>query len=91
MNSTDKLAKEWWLYVNSNSELWNFSEKDNISDYEFLLLVLDAFTVGTEEYYPKCNNVKCCKRSSDPLSLLQYHFTVKGCKSKILAYLTEDF
>ena len=42
-------------------KLWNFSGRDNISDYEFLLSVLRAFTVATEVYYPKCNNVNDAK------------------------------
>ena len=32
-----------------------------MSDYEPLFSVLNAFTVGTEEYYPKCNNVNDAK------------------------------
>ena len=28
-----------------------------ISDYEFLLSILNAFTVGTEEHYKRCRNV----------------------------------
>ena len=28
-----------------------------MSDYEFLLLILNAFTVGNGEYYPKCYKV----------------------------------
>ena len=32
-----------------------------ISDYEFLLSILSAFIVGTEKYYPKCNNVNDAK------------------------------
>ena len=42
-------------------KIWNFSGRDIISDYEFLLSILNAFTVGTEEYYPKCNNVNDAK------------------------------
>ena len=37
------------------------SRKDIISDYEFLPSILNDFTVGTEEYYPKyyeVDNVK---------------------------------
>ena len=33
------------------------SGRNIVSDYEFLLLVMNAFTAGTEEYYPKSYNV----------------------------------
>ena len=39
LSSTEKLAKERWMYVNSNSKT---------------LKILNAFTFGAEEYYPKC-------------------------------------
>ena len=42
------------MYVNNNSKILKFQWRDVISDYEFLLSILNAFTVGTEEYYPKC-------------------------------------
>ena len=32
-----------------------------ILDYEFLLSILDTFTVGIEEYYPKCNSINDVK------------------------------
>ena len=32
----------------------NFRERDITSDYDFLLTILNGFTVGTEEYHPKC-------------------------------------
>ena len=40
--------------------------------YEFLLSILNAFTVGINGYYPRCNNVNDEKKPSDPLSLLLY-------------------
>ena len=40
-------------HVNSNSTNLKFQWRDIISDYEILLSILSAFTVGTEEYYPK--------------------------------------
>ena len=45
------------MFVNSNSKALKFTRKRYHFSYEFLLSVLNAFTVGTEEYYPKCNNV----------------------------------
>ena len=42
-------------------QLRNFSGRDIISDNEFLLSVLNAFTVGTEKYYPKRYNVNDTK------------------------------
>ena len=38
---------------NSNTKLRNFNGGDIISDYEFLLLILNASTVGTDEYYQR--------------------------------------
>ena len=49
------------MYVNSNSKTLKFQQRDIISEYEFLLSVLNAFIVGTEEYYPKCYNVSDAK------------------------------
>lgn len=43
----------------------NFGERDIISDYEFLILIMDAFTVDTTEY--KVFRCKWCKSRSDPL------------------------
>ena len=40
---------------------FEISIRDIISDYEFLFSILNAFTVGTEEYYPKCYNVNDVK------------------------------
>ena len=63
--------------------------RDIISDYEFLLSILNAFTVGTEECYPRCNNVNDAKR----LQIL-YHYCNNilhldgGCISESLANLT---
>ena len=39
----------------------NFRERDITSDYDFLLTILNGFTVGTEEYNPKCYNVNDAK------------------------------
>ena len=68
------------MYVNSNSKALKFQLKI-ISDYEFLLSILNAFTVDTEEYYPRCSNVK----DANSLQIL-YHYcsvtlTLRGCKS----------
>ena len=60
---------------------FEIQRRDIISEYEVLLSILNAFTVGTEEHYPKHCNVKDAKGLSDPLSRLQYHFTLRGCKS----------
>ena len=57
LNGSEKLAKERWMYVNSNWKTLKFQRRDIISDYEFLLSILNIFAVGTEEYYPKCYNV----------------------------------
>ena len=35
--------------------------RDIISHCEFLLSILNTFTVGNEEYYPRCNNVNDAK------------------------------
>ena len=42
------------MYVNSISKTLKFKRRDIVSDYEILLSILNVFTVGTEEYYPKC-------------------------------------
>ena len=47
--STEKLAE--MNVCNTNT---NFNAEDIISDHEFLLPILNASTVGTEEYYPRC-------------------------------------
>ena len=44
------------MSINKNFEI-SASGKDIISDYEFLPSILNDFTVGTEEYYPKYYNV----------------------------------
>ena len=49
------------MYIASTLKLWNFSEGDIISDYEFLFLILNAFTVGTEEYNPESYKVNDAK------------------------------
>ena len=49
------------MYVNRNSKTLKFQRIDTILDYEFLLSILNAFTVGTEEYYIKCYNVNDAK------------------------------
>ena len=49
------------MYLNTNSETLQFQRRDIISDYEFLPLILNAFTVGIEKYYPKCYNVNDAK------------------------------
>ena len=49
------------MYVNSNSKTLKFQRRDIISDHEFLPSVLNAFTVDTEEYYPKCYNMNDAK------------------------------
>ena len=43
---------------------------DIISDYEFLLSILNAFTVGIEEHYTRCNNVNDAKGPQ-----ILYHYT----------------
>ena len=47
----------------------------------FQLLIMNAFTVGNEEYYPKCNNVNDAKGLQIFLSLLQYYFKLRSSKS----------
>ena len=49
------------MYIRAILRLSIFSGRDIISDYEFLLSILNAFTVGTEEYYPECYNVNNAK------------------------------
>ena len=49
--------KKRLMYIISIQKLWNFSGRDIISDYEILLSILNAFTVGTEEYETKCYKV----------------------------------
>ena len=49
------------MYVSSNSEAFKFQQRDIISDCEFLLPILNAFTVSTKEYYSKCRNVNDAK------------------------------
>ena len=90
-------------YMQTNQRMMNVREKqfksfeisgeeDIISDYEFLLSILNAFTDGTEEYYPRCNNVNDAKG----LQILYPYCNItllldRGCKSKILANLTGVF
>ena len=45
------------MYVSSNSKTSKLQQRDVISDYKFLLSILNTFTVDTEEYYPKCYNL----------------------------------
>ena len=52
----DLCFKKGWMYVIAILKLWNFSGRDIISDYEFLLSTLHAFTVGTKCY--KMNDTK---------------------------------
>ena len=40
---------------------FEISTRDIISDYEFLFSILNVFTVGTEECYPKCYHVNDVK------------------------------
>ena len=66
--------------------------RDIISDYEFLLSILNAFTVDTEDYYPRRNNVNDAK----DLQILYHYCNItlhldRDCKSKILANLTGAF
>ena len=89
--STDKIAKERWMYVNSNSKALKFQRKK----YRFRLWV---FTFSYECFYcwnwrvlPKKLQCKWYIRPSDPLSRLQYHFTLRVSKSQILANLTGAF
>ena len=67
------------MYIITILKLWNFSGRNIISDYEFLLSILNAFAVETEEYYPKCYKVNDAKG----LQILchDYHFTHRGWKS----------
>ena len=60
---------------NQIQKLWNFSGRDIISDYEYLLSNVNAFTVNTGKYYSNCNNVNDAKG----LQIL-YHY----CSSIIL-------
>ena len=46
-------------------------------DHEFLFSILNALSVGNEEYYPKCYKVNGAKGLQKPLLWLQYHFTLK--------------
>ena len=62
LNSTDKLANEWWMYINRNPKALKFQHKRH--HFRCLLFYFHfwiAFTVGTEEYYTKCNNVNNAK------------------------------
>ena len=59
------------MYINSNSETLKFQWRG----YEFLLSILNAFTVGTEEYYPKCYNVNDAKG----LEILYYDCSIILC------------
>ena len=46
-----------------------------ISDIEFLLFILNAFTVGTEEYYPKC----CWVNETKGLQILFHDCSIILC------------
>ena len=66
-------------YNSSSLKPWHFSGRDIILDYEFLILILNAFTVGTIEYYPKCY----CENEAKGLQFLFQGctFTLRGYKS----------
>ena len=54
------------MYITEILKLRNFSGRDIISDCEFLLSILNAFTANTEKYCPKCymaNDAKTFKSS----------------------------
>ena len=57
LNSLEKLGN----VRKSNSKTLKFQWRDIISDYEFLLSFLSAFTDGTEQYYPNCYHVNDVK------------------------------
>ena len=68
----DLCFKKRWIHITVIVKLWNYSERDIISDHEFLLSILNAFTDGTEEHYLKyykVNNVE------DLQNLYQIKFT----------------
>ena len=67
------------MYVNSNSKAFKFQLKI-ISDYEFLLSILNAFTVETEEYYPKCSNANDANSLQIPYHYCSITLTLRGCK-----------
>ena len=67
-------------------ELWNFS-KDISSDYEFLLPILNPFTVGTEEYHPRCYKLNDGKAFKNPYHNC-YQIPIKSCR---LAQLIRTF
>ena len=43
-----------WIYVKAILKLRNINRRDIISDFHFLLPILNAFTVGTEHYNQRC-------------------------------------
>ena len=49
------------MYTNSISKALKFQWKRHHFRSLFLLSVLNAFIVGTKEYFPKCNNVNNAK------------------------------
>ena len=66
-------------YNSSFLKPWHFSGRDIILHYEFLLLILNAFTVGTIGYYPKCY---CVNEAKGLQFLVQgCNFTLRGYKS----------
>ena len=58
-------------------KLWNFSGRDIISDYKFLLSILNVFFWWHWKVLPKASQGKWYKRPSHPLLWLQYHYTEK--------------
>ena len=63
----DLCFKARWMYITAILKLKNFSGRDIISDNEFLLSILDAFTVG-HEIFTQSITGKWCKKPSDILS-----------------------
>ena len=51
--------------------MFEFSAEDITSDYRFLLLLVNTFTIDTGEYYPACykvNDVKTFKNLVVPIA-----------------------
>ena len=41
--------------------MFEFSAEDIVSDYRFLLQLVNTFTIDTDEYYPVCHKVNDAK------------------------------
>ena len=49
------------MYVNSNSKTLKFQRRDVISEYDFLLSILNAFLLELKSITQKCDNVNDTK------------------------------